>query len=129
MSLRRHTPQRAVVLRIVKSGVTPLSTEEVRRRASRDGISRATVFRNLKLLCAQGEIAMVDAVDGMRRYIGHSAHEATFTCQRCGKVRRLTSRTLNGYVQRKMFGPQTIMTSRLMGYGVCTDCTKKLKRL
>lgn len=122
----RHSAQRQRILRTIKASTHPVSADAIRGTLH---CAKSTLYRNLEWLAKRGAIAAVDADDGVKRYIGHNSHEATFTCQRCGKIRRLTSRTLNGYVQRKMFGLQTVITSRFIGYGLCTDCTKKLKRL
>jgi Fe2+ or Zn2+ uptake regulation protein len=122
---QRHTRQRQRILRAIKSSTRPVTADAVRAAT---GSAKTTLYRNLEWLAKRGEIAVADADDGVKRYVGHSSHEATFTCQRCGKTRTLTSRTLNDYVQRKMFGPQTVMTSRLSASGLCTDCTERLKR-
>ncbi len=123
---QRHTKQRQHILRAIKASTRPVTADAVRSVA---GCAKTTLYRNLGWLVTRCEIAVVDSDDGVKRYVGHSHHEATFTCQRCGKTRRLTSRALHDYVQRKMFGPQTVMTSRLSASGLCTDCTKQLKRL
>jgi len=122
----RHTKQRQCILRAIKASTRAITADDIRAIS---GCAKTTLYRNLEWLTKRGEIAVVDSDDGVKRYIGHSHHEATFTCQRCGRTRHLMSRTLNDYVQRKMFGPQTVMTSRLMGNGLCTDCTTKLKQL
>lgn len=126
----RHSPQRQAALRIVKFTAEPISAVTVLRRIRRifPKISKATLYRNLESLAAVGEIAEVPTDDGVRRYVGSEWHDATFTCQRCGKARRLTSRTLPTYVDRKMFGDQTIFTSTLRATGLCATCAKKRGR-
>jgi len=120
---RRATPQRRAVLQVVKLSTEPVASEDVAVHLPR--VSRATVFRHLDQLAARGEIAEVPSDDGMRRYIGSPWHGATFTCQRCGRVRRLAGRTLPSYVDRKMFGDQLIFTSSLRATGLCAGCAKK----
>ncbi|MFH0829215.1 MAG: transcriptional repressor [Candidatus Kerfeldbacteria bacterium] len=123
----RHTTQRRRILAKVKKSAAPLSAEEIIR--AEPGFARATVFRNLDLLAKRGEIVVVETNDGVRRYIGHSSHEAVFHCQRCGKTRRLSSKTLDDYVQRKMDGAQVVFYSQLIGYGLCTSCAATMKLL
>lgn len=127
----RHTNQRQLILRAVKASAQPMTAEQVLRvvQGTNPDLGRSTTFRNLDFLSKRGEIIAIETADGVRRFLGHMFHEAVFRCQRCGKAKRLSSRTLNDYVQRKMFGPQTIMSSRLSASGLCTDCTKQLKRL
>ena len=127
----RHTSQRQRILFAVKAEKGLLTARQVLAvvRKVMPRIGAATVYRNLDSLCSRGELFMVDGDDGRRQYVGHAHHEALFRCQRCKNVRRLNSKTLDDYVQRKMFGPQTIMTSRLTASGLCTACTKRLKRL
>lgn len=126
----RHSPQRQTILRIVKFSDRPLSAADISRGVRRvlPKLGRATLYRNLESLAAVGEIAEVPTDDGIRRYVGSEWHDATFTCQRCGKTRRLTSRTLPTYVDRKMFGDQTIFTSTLRATGLCATCAKKRGR-
>ena len=126
----RRTTQRQAVLRAVKTSGSAVTASQVLRltRASDREIGVSTVYRNLRMLQRNGEIVVVEADDGVKRYLGHSHHEAVFTCQRCGRTRRLTSRTLDGYVQRKMLGRQEVFFSRLVANGLCTTCTRNIVR-
>lgn len=125
MPALRHTEQRQAVLRTVKFAATPLSPAQVLRAVRRAGISRATLYRGLKHLVESGEIAALDGPDGTTLYVGHAFHQSTFRCQRCGKVRILTSQSLPAYVDRKMFGHQAIVTSQLVAQGLCGSCARK----
>lgn len=125
---QRHTVQRQLVLRFIKLSARPQSAEDVWRavrRHDRD-IGQATIYRNLQLLVRRGEIFRTDSRDGLRRYIGQPWHAAMFTCQRCGKERRLRSRTRPAYVDRKMFGDQIVVVSELTATGLCGGCAREL---
>lgn len=113
------------VLRTVKFAPTPLTATEMVARLRPLGISRATLFRTLKYYVELGEIAAIDSRDGRTRYVGHAFHEAVFRCQRCGQERLLKSQTLPAYVDRKMFGRQSVITSQLIAQGMCSSCAKK----
>lgn len=128
MTPLRRTNQRQIVLRAVKFSVEPVTAEIVARIVKKTilGIGKATLYRNLLRLVEAGEIYQVESRDGVRRYIGHTYHTAIFTCQRCGKVRQLKSRTLPAYVDRKMFGDQVVTVSELTASGLCATCAKKL---
>lgn len=49
-------------------------------------ISLGTVYRNLGVLEADGEIITVGTVDGQARYDGRTDEHAHFICRGCGKV-------------------------------------------
>lgn len=113
---------------MVKFSVEPVTAEAVTKavKPACPGIGVATVYRNLQHLVERGEIFRVDSHDGIRRFVGHAYHTATFTCQRCGQERQLTSRTLPAYVDRKIFGDQTVTVSQLAASGLCAACRKKI---
>lgn len=123
----RSSLQRQTLLRAVKFSPTPLTSVEIRRQVP--GLAKATLFRNLETLVRRGEIFLVEGLDGQKRYVGHAWHEAEFRCQRCGKIRHLKSTSLPKYVDRKMFGDQTVFISKLMAQGLCATCVKALKKL
>lgn len=125
MRASRHTEQRQVILRAVKLSLAPVLATELLSRLRKLGVSRATLFRGLKYYVDRGEIAVIDDGQGKPAYVGHAYHAAMFRCQRCGQTRRLSSRTLPAYVDRKMFGHQSIVTSQLIAQGLCASCAKK----
>ena len=125
--MERHTTQRQIILRALKLTAEPISAARLATQVKKKGISRATLFRALKTYVAGGQIALVEGRDGKPEYIGHVYHQAIFRCQRCGKERRLKSQTLPAYVDRKMFGHQSIVTSQLIAQGLCASCTKKVR--
>lgn len=128
MAPLRRTTQRQTILRMVKFSSEPVTAEAVTRavKPACPGIGIATVYRNLRHLVERGEIYQVESRDGLRQFVGHTYHTAVFTCQRCGKERHLTSRTLPAYVDRKMFGNQVVTVSQLTASGLCAACRKKI---
>lgn len=129
MAPLRRTTQRQAILRIVKFSVDPMTADAVTKavKSVSPGIGEATVYRNLRRLVERGEIYHVESSDGVRRFIGHAYHTATFTCQRCGKERTLKSQTLPDYFDRKMFGNQVVTVSQLIASGLCATCQKKIQ--
>lgn len=112
-------------MRTIKFAAAPLTATTIAAKLRSAGIGRATLFRVLKRLLANGEIAAIEDRSGATAYVGHAYHQAVFRCQRCGKERTLTSRTLPTYVDRKMFGHQAIVTSQLIAQGLCGSCARK----
>lgn len=123
--MHRQTEQRTLILRTIKMVPDPISRATIERRLRKHGVSRATLYRALKEFVAGGQIAMIENFDGKTAYVGHAFHQSMFRCQRCGKERHLKSQTLPGYVDRKMFGHQAIVTSQLIAQGLCGSCSKK----
>ncbi len=119
----RQSQHRQAILRVVKFSAEPMTSGEIHRRLPR--VPEATLFRNLERLVERGEIFLIDGIPGKRGYVGHTWHEAEFTCVQCGKKRHLKHRSLPGYVDRKMFGHQEIFTTQLMAQGRCGTCAKK----
>ncbi len=124
----RHTSTRQAVLRAVKFSSAPITAAEIKVKLGKmAGGTESTIFRNLNFLVRNGEIATIEGLDGQTRYVGHAYHEAIFRCVRCKKERQLNSQSLPDYVDRKMFGQQSIVTSQLIAQGLCTECLKKSK--
>lgn len=126
----RRTKTRQTILRTVKFSSHSLTALQVYRLLQRldPNIARATIYRNLEFLTKRGEIYRLEGDQGETKYIGHTFHEAVFHCQRCGKTRQLKSSSLPQYVDRKMFGDQTVFISKLMAQGLCAACVKALKK-
>lgn len=120
---QRTSKQRQALLRTLKFAPEPLTSAQLRHALPT--LASATTFRNLRALTKRGEIFIVDGLDGQRRYIGHTWHEAEFRCQRCGKTRRLKSDTLPASINRKMFGQQRVFVATLRASGLCGACLKK----
>ena len=85
---RRNTVQRALVLEAVRAlRFHPTSDEvynEVRKR--HPSISRATVYRNLRLLADNGEVSRVEVTRGADRYDLTTAPHYHARCRVCGRV-------------------------------------------
>lgn len=129
MPIPRHTSTRQAVLRAVKFASAPITAGEIRTRLGKVvGRAESTVFRNLNHLVRNGEIAVIDSSDGQTRYIGHAYHETTFRCVRCKKVQQVSSQSVPTYVDKKMFGRESIVTSQLIAQGLCESCLTKMQR-
>lgn len=126
MRAKRHSAQRQQIMRLIKLSPRALTVAEMRRQLGR-AVSKSALYRNLNYLVTSGEIYELENAKGVTDYFGHTWHEARFICQHCGAIRRLNSRTLPDYVQRKMPGMQTVFVSRLEGRGLCKQCATKLK--
>lgn len=119
----RHTDARRWILRTVKAAVKPLTAEQVLVSVKKHypTVNLTTTYRNLGWLAIRGEIYVIEGIDGIKRYIGHSFHEQTFRCQRCGKVQKLALEDLVDAVKYRL-RKQPVFYSRLMVVGWCKRC-------
>jgi len=123
---RRLTPQRCLILDILKDSEEHLDAEAVHDRAKRRApdISLATVYRALSLL---GEMGFVEE---HRLGEGHSHYEAVheephyhFTCLRCGKVIEFDA-PLISRIKREISEQEgmEITKAHLHLVGYCQEC-------
>lgn len=87
-SKSRMTRQRAVILEMLRGVVTHPTADElyamVREKMPR--ISLGTVYRNLELLAASGEILRLGRAGHQRRFDGNNAPHQHVRCRACGSV-------------------------------------------
>ena len=82
------TRQREILLRRIFQREEHFSAESLEDRVKGDGISKATIYRTLQLLCDAGLISEVVLVDDRRMYehtYGHDPHDH-IVCIDCEKV-------------------------------------------
>jgi Fur family ferric uptake transcriptional regulator len=84
---KRLTPPRRIILELVRASAAHPSAamvyRDVRRRLPR--VSLATVYRNLRMLAAEGLLSERADVAGMR-FDGNTAPHDHFTCTACGRI-------------------------------------------
>ena len=82
------TRQREILLRRIFEREEHFSAEQLEDRVKGDGISKATIYRTLQLLCDAGLVTEVALEDDRRMYEhvwGHDPHDH-IVCLDCGKV-------------------------------------------
>jgi len=91
--MERNTRQRAAIRLAIEQAGRPLLPAEVLAAAQQDvpGLSLATVYRGLKALVEEGQLAPVSLPSEITRYerAGHHHHHH-FQCRRCQRVHDLT---------------------------------------
>lgn len=121
---KRDTKQKRIIADSIK-GRFHLTSEEIIEIVNKvdSSISRATIFRALNDLIADGKLVKVYL--GKKVVYDNNVHEHDhFVCTKCGKVVDLM-------MQEKHNNPQGlyVITSSLTYYGICEDCLKKEKEL
>lgn len=87
--MERNTKQRGAIRRVFSAQHRPLSPAEVLAAAKAEvpSLGIATVYRTIKTLVDEGEIASIDVPGEAPRYeIAHLGHHHHFHCRGCDKV-------------------------------------------
>ena len=121
----RSTRQRQAILAAIDEGDRPLSPDEVLERARRrvNSLGLATVYRNLKVLVAEGEVRAVSLPgDNPRFEMAHSPHHHHFQCTSCTRVFDVPGCPGN----LRHLAPRGFRVDRhdVTLYGRCPDCGK-----
>ena len=85
----RKTKQKEAIRAAFVAADRPLSHEEALKLAQErvDGLSIATVYRNINLLAEEGWLAAVDVPGATTRYeVAGKEHHHHFQCNTCGKL-------------------------------------------
>ncbi|MBI3805117.1 MAG: transcriptional repressor [Nitrospirae bacterium] len=90
-------------------------------RESEPGIGQATVYRNLRILKAQGEIIELSFGPGAKRYDRNIDRHEHFTCRRCGKIDDIypNYRSLTGSLLEKGY---QVDEWKIEAFGRCRGC-------
>lgn len=122
--IRKSRQKEAIlkVLRCTKSHPTAdWVYEQVRKEIP--NVSLGTVYRNLKLMQAEGEIMELDFAGLPNRFDANAQNHYHFRCEECGRVFDLDV-PVDSSLNREM-AKRTgfrISSHRLEFQGLCTDC-------
>ncbi len=123
----RMTKQRRVILDALRKGnnhpTADMIYEMVRRQMPR--ISLGTVYRNLEILTALGEIQTLELSGSQKRYDGIPQKHYHIRCLHCGRVDDAPIAPLNR-LEDDLYESTvyTIMGHRLEFIGLCPECSK-----
>lgn len=126
--ITRNTRQKEAIRSALVSADRPLSPEEILSlaQADVDGLSIATVYRNVGSLVEEGWLASVELPGEARRYeVAGKEHHHHFSCNSCGKVFELRGCGID--VKHKL--PRGFRASRheFFIYGDCAACRNQLQ--
>lgn len=128
--IQRNTRQRQVILDEVKrSGTHPTADEIYERvRTQLPRISLGTVYRNLDILAASGEIVKLAPGRTQMRFDGNLSAHYHMTCVHCGRVEDIPIAPSDNPVDilEQMTSHLTkygVFGHKLEFVGVCSDCT------
>jgi len=121
----RQTKQRNTILKEMLSAEGPLSVAEIHERAGGDvpGLGIATVYRTIKALREEGEVAVVELPGEEPRYEpagrGHHHH---FRCRVCDQIFDLGVCPVGIPQGTTLPGGYTVEDHSLTLYGRCSAC-------
>ncbi len=116
------TRQRALIADILQSSAGHLTADEIFRaaRARMPSLARGTVYRNLKLMEAAGEIARLELPAGPDRYDRTPAPHGHLYCVVCGALRDIPQSTLQPQLEAAIGAP--VLGYQLTVRYVCPAC-------
>ena len=126
----RNTNQRKIILDIMKDNYTHPTADEIYEKArSVDAhISRGTVYRNLGVLTAAGEIQKISVPNGSDHYDCSLHEHYHFCCSICGKMFdipdtvKIETKIISDTMSKDGF---TVNAHNLIFTGLCPDCNKQ----
>jgi len=119
----RNTKQKEAIREAFTSAGRPLSPEEVLTLAKThvDGVSLATIYRNIASLVEDGWLATVEMPGAATRYeVAGKEHHHHFRCTVCGKVFELEGCTVQ--VSRNVPKGFQVTGHEFFLYGSCNAC-------
>ncbi|MBI2846801.1 MAG: transcriptional repressor [Chloroflexi bacterium] len=119
----RLTTSRRSVLKAVAKRAEHFAAEEVQRQSK--GVSRATVFRTLKLLEEMGILCRVLLKDGSLHYsLSRREHHHHLVCLDCGSVQDFSDTNLEQMVKELVKKANFEIEGHWLDfYGHCGECT------
>jgi len=88
-------------------------------------LSLGTVYRNLEVLLARGDIDEVPCSFGAARYDGNVLPHHHFNCERCGRILDVDLKVPRGLTRRLAIDHGLRSTRiRIAFFGLCSVCTE-----
>ena len=123
----KYTNQRVAILDFLKDNYNHPTVEEifetVKQKLPR--ITKATVYKNLNVLVANGLIKEVN-IKGVSRFEATMNPHHHIICKSCGTIIDFESKELNTFALKIIENKKdfVIKTAETNFYGICSTCTK-----
>lgn len=126
-SKMRMTQQRRLILELLRRNDTHPTADTIYElvRKEMPHISLGTVYRNLEILTALGEIQTLELSGSQKRYDATTNKHYHIRCVACDRVDNAPIAPLSS-LEDELYGATvfTIMGHRLEFTGLCPECTK-----
>jgi len=126
----RSTPQRRIILEILKNTNKHLSAEEIFEEVKKiqPDISFGTIYRNLSILHEVGIIRDLNFKDGKIRYeLNDKEHHHHMVCINCGETIKINKCPMDDFLINFAKGAGFQITGHTFEvFGYCKNCQEKL---
>ena len=124
--MKRKTNQRAAIQDVFMENDRPLSIEEVLLAGRRivETLNPATVYRNLKILVAEGRLKKIIVPETGTLYeIAGKRHHHHFQCRNCDRVYEVEGCVFNDH----QAAPSGFVTEshEIFLFGICAGCQRE----
>ena len=129
--MKRNTIQRSLVFEAVNKLQCHATAAEIYQTIMKEhpNISRATVYRNLKLLSETGEIRKMEIPGGSDRYDHRIQEHCHVRCEKCGRVFDVDMEYITGLEKNITESHGFAFTGYdILFRGICPDCQKSRKQ-
>lgn len=127
-TIRKHSKKRDAILSALRETDAHPSAEWVYHRLKPQipDLSLGTVYRNLALFKASGEIVSLGTVNGLERFDGDISPHAHFVCQCCGQILDLPGLAVSKVLleQAAELSESAVSSCKLLFSGRCKSCTE-----
>ncbi len=128
---RRHTRQKESILELLRNTDSHPTADRVydEVRKTLPSISKGTVYRNLRILCQEGEISELNTAGNVCRYEGNMMNHYHFRCDNCGDIYDLDEPVDTG-IDEKIAGLTGFQVTHhhLEFRGMCNKCQETRKK-
>lgn len=122
---RRNSKQRQIIFETVKASCKHPTAEEIYQTIKKDypNISLGTVYRNLNLLCEQGDLVNLNSGFECDHFDGECSPHPHLICSECKRVFDLKAdfAPLLGTISNEEFNAE-IRCVRITAFGLCPSC-------
>lgn len=129
--IKRNTIQRSLVFEAVNKLQCHATADEIYQAIMKEhpNISRATVYRNLKLLSETGEIRKMEIPGGPDRFDHRIQEHCHVRCEKCGRVFDVDMEYITGLEKNITESHGFAFTGYdILFRGICPDCQKSRKQ-
>ncbi len=127
---RRLTPQRKVILEVLRSTRSHPTADEVYNlvRKRLPHVSLGTIYRNLDFLHSQGLVCKLDKVGSQMRFDAFTDPHLHASCVHCGKIADLPSDSATVVMHVPEQSAFEIQGYWLELHGICSDCKAAMRK-
>ena len=121
----RLTRTRALIIKALCKSKGHFTADELYLRLSKSPypVSRATVYRNLRLMAKQGLISAITVGKGLkRRFSKKTGAHSYLVCRMCGEVKEVHLDTEAFKKQLQEMTDYELLTSQVAIVGLCPKC-------